>query len=143
MTALDPALCARLVGEAREDDELMTDAPWHGDSNVGVLFGDGLHADGAIELAHMDGEAKEFDPVAIARTRNNLRDLADQLEAALAEVARMRPVIDAAVRVAELDEICEAHPRIDDEAGNQAERDLPAAVLARKDAIDACRKAKP
>jgi hypothetical protein len=88
MTALDPALCARLVSEVRTDDESMTPAPWHA---VGF---DLLDAD------YKDIEPRPSEAIAIARTRNNLRDLADQLEAALAEVERMRPVVDAAERYA-------------------------------------------
>lgn len=104
MTATyNPTEIERLIAEAREDDARMTDAPWYGDSVAGVLFGDGNHADGSIELAHMDGEAKEFDPDAIARTRNNLRSVADQLEAAKAEIDRLRAECnDAADQDAEI-----------------------------------------
>lgn len=120
MTALDPALCARLVSEAREAEK-----EWDADAaNEGKNF---------LPAHYVEGWNDALEAFAL--------HLADQLEAALAEVARMRPVVDAAVRVAELDEIFEAHPSIDDEVGDQAERDLPAAVLARKDAIDAYRKA--
>jgi hypothetical protein len=90
VTAYNPAEVERLIAEAREDDARMTNGPWHGDSVAGILFGDGNHEDGSIELAHMDGEAKEFDPVAIARTRNNLAAMVDQLEFARIEIDRLR-----------------------------------------------------
>lgn len=96
MTVLDPALCARLIAEAREDDGRMTSVPWHGDEVSGIVFGDGNHDDGSIELARMQGEALIGDAEAIARARNNLRSLADQLEAALAEAARI-PDLQAAI----------------------------------------------
>jgi hypothetical protein len=86
-----------LIAKARQDDARMPDTPWHGDSVSGILFGDGNHDDGSIELAHMDGEAKEFDPVAIARTRNNLPAIADQLEAAGDEI----PALDRKKKEAE------------------------------------------
>lgn len=135
MTALDPALCARLVSEAKTHHEVTQreQPPCDGPDCKG-----GEHFLPCAAKVHRNAVVDAW-----IWKEAHLRDLADQLEAALAEVGRMRPVVDAAVRVAELDEICEAHPRTDDEVGNQAERDLPAAVLAGKDAIDAYRKAKP
>lgn len=58
------------------------------------------------------------------------------------EVERMRPVVEAAVRVAELDEICDAHPGINDEVGHRAESELYAAVPARTAAVDSYRAAR-
>jgi hypothetical protein len=56
---------------------------------VGIVFGDSSHEDGSIEIAHMGGETLAGDTESIARTRNNLRSTADQLEAACTEVARL------------------------------------------------------
>jgi len=86
MTELDPALCARLVSDAKEDDRRMTPSPW-------ICEADQLYhhseEDGTILIASFQGDACVDDDAAIARTRNNLRDLAAQLEAALAEVKRL------------------------------------------------------
>lgn len=59
-----------------------------------------------------------------------------------AELALLIPVVEAAVRVAELDEICMNHLSIDDDAGNRAEVELPDAVAARAATIDAYRAAQ-
>lgn len=100
MTAkYDPAEVERLVREAREDDARMTRAPWT--TPTGTRFLGAVSAIiGGVErqVAASAGQAPQFDDVpdvgraladnasAIARTRNNLRAVADQLEAARAEV---------------------------------------------------------
>lgn len=80
----DSALCMRLIAEAREDDARMTDAPWDCVPLVVRHFAD-VRPTGA-------------DAFGVARQRNNLSALADQLEAARAEIDRMRPVVEAAER---------------------------------------------
>jgi NTP pyrophosphatase (non-canonical NTP hydrolase) len=80
MTDLDLDVAARLIAEAREDDRRMTPSPW-------VVNGDYLYHhsedDGTVELASFSGDACVDDDAAVARTRNNLAPLADQLDAAL------------------------------------------------------------
>ncbi len=104
MTALDPALCARLVAEAREDDGRMTPALWVAEADS--LYHDSKD-DGPILLAEFSGEATVGEDTAIARQRNNLRDMADQLEAALAEVASLSR--DGARLRADLSEVQDHH----------------------------------
>lgn len=72
-----------------------------------------------------------------------LKPYAEALRWCLGEIDAMRPVVDAAVRVVELDEICEAHPGINDEIGQRAEQELYTAVAARTAAVDAYRASKP
>jgi hypothetical protein len=90
--AYDPEVVARLVAEAREDDQRMADAPWGVED--GRLYSRGpLSANdlGPIELATLnDGLAGDD---GIARSRNNLRALADQLMAASAEAERLRSLV--------------------------------------------------
>jgi hypothetical protein len=85
MTTLDPTLCARLVSEAREDDSaLCASAPvcdCAGSTDVNGTWTHKYRC--ASNLWRMAGAR------AAARTHINLRALADQLEAALAEVKRL------------------------------------------------------
>jgi hypothetical protein len=104
MTALDPALCARLVSEAREDDAKMTPGPWTHDDVAGEVHGDGAHEQGPVLIARVGDESLCWDCGAIARTRNNLRALADQLEAALAEIEELRCLDMCAFVDGELDQ---------------------------------------
>jgi hypothetical protein len=75
----------RLLREAREDDARMVPAPWtarvHG--SMGPDHFVLTRSDGDYDLLEKD------DALAIARTRSNLRAMADQLEAALAEIDRL------------------------------------------------------
>lgn len=64
----DPTTAARLIAEAREDDDRMEPAPW-----------DCLPL---IVKLYADDQPLGSNAFGIARTRNNLRALADQLEAA-------------------------------------------------------------
>jgi hypothetical protein len=148
MTALDPALCARLVSEAREDDRRMTPAPWIAEADVLYHHSE---EDGTIELAKFSGEATVDEDSAIARTRNNLRDLADQLEAALdynqrleAECLLLRETSAAAINSAA--DAVNASLRLEREVALM--RDVvDAAVEGRADdlriAIDLYRSTKP
>lgn len=109
MTAIyNPAEVERLVAEAREDDARMTQGPWtEPDGNrlrgaVNALVG-GVHRQVAQASAEAPSAEDDLDcgPLdiagprllanasGIARTRNNLRAMADQLEAARAEVDRL------------------------------------------------------
>lgn len=78
--------CARLVTEAREDDARMPPAPW-----------DTLPL---IVRLHRDDTPRAWVSYGVARMRNNLPTIADQLEAACAEVERLRAAIVKIVRVA-------------------------------------------
>jgi chromosome segregation ATPase len=82
----DPAEVARLEAEARRDHERMTPGPW-------VAEGDELYSDtrqgGTIQLAGFTQDADEGCQLAIARTRNNLQSIADQLGAGRREVERV------------------------------------------------------
>jgi hypothetical protein len=96
--ALDPARARQLIAEAREDDAAMTPAPWElgtaGDCDLVSFVGDD-----AIGVAGVCCANHRANGNGIARTRNNLAALADQLEAALAEVERLRaPAAAAAPR---------------------------------------------
>lgn len=76
MTALDPALCARLVGEAREAEK-----EWDADAaNEGKNF---------LPAHYVEGWNDALEAFAL--------HLADQLEAALAEVERLREVARTAI----------------------------------------------
>lgn len=77
MTAYNPDEVDRLVREAREDDERMDIAPWGVDVDV-------VHSGSGVSLTERLGEAEAY---AIARTRNNLSAMADQLEAARTRIA--------------------------------------------------------
>lgn len=98
MTAYNPAEVERLIAEAREDDARMTRAPWvsrHDDVKAappGYRLGSAqIRCDDSADqvpggclvpffvLHHTTADA-------IARTRNNLRAMAEQLESARAEV---------------------------------------------------------
>lgn len=97
MTTHDKELRERLCREAREDDEAATPGPWE--------VGERVAESAATLRAHPCIRGREpLDPIdviipfgraysdarAIARTRNNLRAIADQLEAVGREIERMR-----------------------------------------------------
>jgi hypothetical protein len=69
MSDYNPTEAQRLIAEARDDDARMVRAPWSGDEMI---------------------PTSDKDCAAIARTRNNLPTLADQLEAAGREVERLK-----------------------------------------------------
>lgn len=105
-TKPDPTTCRRLAREAREDDARMTPEPWISESmttrrDYGVISGPSWPV---AQICFDDDRrpvTSEFDPGqcvigdinAIARTRNNLPEVARQLEAAAemaGEVERLR-----------------------------------------------------
>lgn len=86
MTATyNPAEVERLIAEAREDDRKLERAPWTATKHGSMGSRDFVmtRGDGSYEIVDQD-EAE-----ALSRARNNLRSLADQLEAARAEVERL------------------------------------------------------
>jgi hypothetical protein len=82
MTAdYNPTEAQRLIANALEDDKRMTPVPWSAEADC--LYSE---HDGTIKLATFTGGALVDDDAAVARSRNNLKALADQLEAARREV---------------------------------------------------------
>jgi hypothetical protein len=77
MTAFDPALCARLVSEAREDAATIARIEAHFAGPHDVCLAD-------------DQQSRRDMALATIRCRKNNLDLADQLEAALAENERLK-----------------------------------------------------
>lgn len=75
----------RLVREAREDDARMTPAPWETSEPSEYI----ICEQGAIGDTYCGRTEDIANAIGIARTRNNLRAMADQLEAARAEVERL------------------------------------------------------
>jgi hypothetical protein len=76
MTTLDPALCARLVSKAREDAATIARIEAHFAGPHDVCLAD-------------DKQSRRDIALATIRCRKNNLDLADQLEAALAENERL------------------------------------------------------
>lgn len=101
MTAYDPAEVERLIAEAREDDQRMVPAPWTWFDDV-VLWNE--EADHCV-LSHGGPlwPVSEEHKVGIARTRNNLTSMADQLEAAKVVIENLTGMERAAraIRLAE------------------------------------------
>ncbi len=97
IVAWDPIVAARLQAELREDDARMTPGPWRDQQE-----------DDETRESHEVLDCEGFrvpsgskqDAVGIARLRNNAREVADQLEAARAEIASARELIDSEVHVA-------------------------------------------
>lgn len=116
---IDPAELRRLAQECAEDDERMTRVPWHADEVAGIVFGDGNHDDGSIEVARMQGEALIADSDAIARTRNNLSAIAS----ALTDAAELASKYADAKAIADL--FCEEQTTL------TAERDAARAEVER------------
>lgn len=94
-TRLDRGLSAELIAQAREDDGRMIGGSWRA-----VGFGVILEIESS--LTHQDGanvgvaeDIRRDDALGICRTRNNLRRMADQLEAAIAEVSRLDGMVRA------------------------------------------------
>lgn len=114
MTTYDPAEAERLITEAREDDARMVQiegherAPWRAveatRKDIGRLrhyvtcipedhpcwSGNDMVAWSRLGIWTSDGVTEQVFAEAIARTRNNLRAMADQLEAARADVVTIR-----------------------------------------------------
>lgn len=93
----DAELCARLATEAREEDGRLPSAPWSNTfshSRADVLAK--LESGEVIVVARAnitDDDATDREHAiayGIARARNNLRAMADQLDAARADVDRLR-----------------------------------------------------
>lgn len=84
-TAYNPARCAELVREIREDDARMTPAPWALDEDIACIYS------GELEVVVLGEEANNYDGdgPGIERTRNRLRETADQIEAAMRRIAEL------------------------------------------------------
>lgn len=91
-TAYDPEIIARLVAEAREDDARMTPAPWRYDHRGWIESMDrGINHTGAVtEVLTLGARNEHDDGDGTSRQRNNLRAMADQLDAARTLIDRMR-----------------------------------------------------
>ena len=87
---IDPALCDRIIAEAREDDERMSPAPWRTAKDGWVVWTSAMNSP---DLAWFTPNTVA-DSLGIARTRNNLRVIADQLEAATAEAGRLGALVE-------------------------------------------------
>ena len=90
-----PAEVERLISESREDDARLPAVPWRIDppESAQVAAGETVVADCWVSHPSdaIDPSINErSNASAIARIRNNLRAMADQLEAARAEVGRLR-----------------------------------------------------
>ena len=100
----DPALCERLARETREDDARMTPTPWKrrpwpefavdGPSYPICIIND--DDDRRPLINESKAQCDDEDANGIARTRNNLRALADQFEAARAEIERLTGCMEIA-----------------------------------------------
>lgn len=101
MTIYNPAEAERLIAEAREDGQRMTPAPWEWNADRNQLLGpykeppDVEIDDPGIRHCIIETDGGHYPPgaavgTAIARQRNNLAAMADQLEAARAETERLR-----------------------------------------------------
>lgn len=96
----NPDEVARLIAEARADDERMTPAPWETGEDPGESAATlrarpcirGRDPGDWVDVIVPFGRAYS-DAAGIARTRNNLRAMADQLEAAQAEIDTLRAAI--------------------------------------------------
>ncbi len=98
----DPIVATRLSAELREDDARMTRGPWRDRQEADetrksneVLDHEGSPVAFIASLAHVYRVPYGFkqDAVGIARLRNNARVVADQLEAARAEIDAARELI--------------------------------------------------
>jgi hypothetical protein len=104
-------MAADLVRQAREDDERMTPGEWlagHHDEGSYVSSGTMFGGRQVCTLSYNRNPRDHEDSEAIARTRNNLRAMADQLEAAMVALEerehdmhmRIRAGYDSAVATA-------------------------------------------
>ncbi len=86
----DAALCTRLIAEARKDDARMTPGQWIGGADCVVVYKNEHECVAEAVIAEMgEDERHEDNAAGIARARNNLGSVADQLEAGLAEVSAL------------------------------------------------------
>jgi hypothetical protein len=90
----DPEMCARLIAEAREDDAEMTKGPWEANTDDIYVEVWGEHAkviaDCNVRRSGIaDPKVGVVDAIGIARTRNNLRTMADQLEAVTSRLDKL------------------------------------------------------
>lgn len=94
MSAVDLEVCARLLVEADEDDARMPSQPWYA-TDQGRIY---VRADGisTTVCSVWRGAEKTTIGSAMARQRNNLRAVADQLKAALARIAALDADLHAA-----------------------------------------------
>lgn len=141
--SLNPLSDAQLTGMWMWDRDVML-APEHravGSFLVAAAVDE--IRDHRAATAKLRAQFDTDDPDEIAETVQGVlkeRDkMQDERDAARAEVERMRPVVNACVRVVELDETCDQHPRIDDPIGNAAESEMYPAVRARTLAVNAYR----
>ena len=105
-TDLDPVLSTRLISESREDDQLMLGGIWSvvGSGSILEIESSILHVDGAhVGVAE---DLRADDARGIARTRNNLAQMADQLEAREAKIAELRALIPTCLRCNERPAAC-------------------------------------
>lgn len=114
MTTYDKAEAERIIGICRD---FMPD-------RIGMNF---LHLE-AEDLANL-----------IQAALDHIDTLTRRAQVAELELEAMRPIAIAAVRVQDLDEICDAHPSMNDPVGNAAEAEMYAAVTARTHAVHAYR----
>lgn len=105
MTAYNPAEVARLIAEAKEDDARMVPVPWVWNGSSYRLEGpydelpDAEIDDPGIRHCIIETDGGHYPPgaivaTAIARTRNNLAALADQLEAAREMIEEQQQRLD-------------------------------------------------
>lgn len=90
----DPTTTSRLIAQAREDDARMTQSPWKYDAVRGRIEGPGPNQYLGKDVAEMIVGNHNQNGDGIARIRNNLRAMADQLEAATDAVDRQAAEID-------------------------------------------------
>lgn len=119
----DDAEAERLIAEAREDDARLVPPPWtaHAHGSMGPDYFVLTRSDGDHDLLEKN------DALGIARTRNNLRALADQLEAIRVEMRRRTEEWGDAE--SEVDRLRAMERRLQEWAGQlDATRDQPGAV---------------
>lgn len=127
---------ARMRAELERVHRLLDTGPHHKDAQL-------LELQAERDQLRADVERLTVDRDSIAScARTGINDLRNERDRLRAEVERMRPVVETAVRVVELDEICDAHPGFNDEIGQRAESELYAATAARTAAVDAYRAAR-
>ena len=86
----------RLVREAREDDARMTPGPWETSEPSEYIICD----QGAIGDTYCGRTEDIANAAGITRTRNNLRAMADQIEAARTRIAELEVAIRGVLDVA-------------------------------------------
>jgi hypothetical protein len=104
---IDPTHAARLARETLEDDARAECAPWKDEPN-------GIYHEHGTIIVRTDGDPRDAPTLAaIARLRNNARPLAEQLQAALDEVERLKrtlmsDLVSLRTRLALIDPVVEA-----------------------------------